>query len=40
MKVDALAAQAEVAKSYVYVVSDTGMEMMFGLDIKAPEEKK
>ena len=39
-KIEALAAQAEVAKSWVYVATDTGMEMMFGLDVEPPRESK
>jgi ABC-type cobalamin/Fe3+-siderophores transport system ATPase subunit len=39
-KVPALADQAQVAKSRVYVASDVGMEMMFNLDVSPVEEKK
>lgn len=38
--VPALAAQADMAKAWVYVATDTGMEIMYGLDVSPPKDKK
>ena len=39
-KVEALSQQAAMADSWVYVCTDEGLKIMYGIDVTAHEEKK